>query len=221
MQDVQGQKLGSPRPCKLSVRQDLVDLRRITSLKQVQSCTSFSEICLALRQSRKIRAESRPRGSRGASSTSTGSKNLGGGGDTIPFDLPPLIPIQSLQGKQDLSKPPQLPPLIPIPESCNIEASSSYSSSSEPPPPPSWASLSPLDLTRRPTPPSTAPQPRLPAGTHTASSSSSATSDSAAQEESRPCDADQDVTPESELRSCCPLCTQVIAFGSLRAHLGT
>ena len=230
MEGTRGEKHGSPRPCKLSVRQDLIDLGRVGSIdvtlkqrhhwprEKQRSCTSFSVICQALRTipSRKTTVHSRWQ-----RAVANGSQNLE---QCIPFELPALIPIERMQqNNTDASDGPvpqlrQPPPLIPILQKKSLHHADHTRSPVEVSPEPSltsWCTSSPqtppLDLTQN----SSTSRLQL----HDTGESSSGS------EIAQQCDAarktlDTDITSESESRSCCPLCKQSVTLASLRAHLG-
>ena len=229
MEEIQGEKRGSPRPCKLSVRQDLIDLGRVGSIdvtlkqrhqwprKNQQSGTSFSVICQALRAipSRKDTVQSRGQGA-----VAKGSQKQE---QCIPFELPALIPIESMQQTKEASdgSEPQLklrqpPPLIPIPQHKSAHTPPPVEASPEPSCP-GWSATSPqtppLDLTQ------TSTISRLPLREDARESSSA--SDTAQQCNAAVETLDTDIASQSESRSCCPLCRQqFVTLASLRVHLG-
>ena len=231
MEEIQGEKRGSTRPCKLSVRQDLIDLGRVGSIdvtlkqrhqwprKNQQSGTSFSVICQALRAIPSRKATVQSRGQRAVAKGSQKQEQC------IPFELPALIPIESMQQTKDASdgsvSVPQLklrqpPPLIPIPQHKSAHTPSPV----EVTPDPSCPSLSasspqtpPLDLTQIST------ISRLPFREDAKECSSA--SDTAQQCNTAEETLDTDIASQSESRSCCPLCRQqFVTLASLRVHLG-
>ena len=216
MEGTQGEKHGSPRPCKLSVRQDLIDPGRVGSIdvtlkqrhqrprEKQQSCTSFSVICRAIRSIPPRKTTVQSRGQRAVVKGSQTQEQC------IPLELPALIPIERMQ--QTTKEVRQPPPLIPIPQKNSAHPDEVTPEPSFLSVPTSSPQTPPLDLTQTS---STSPL-RL----QDARESSTA-SDTAQQCDTAGKTLDTDITPESESRSCCPLCRQhYVTLASLRVHLG-
>jgi len=228
MDRVQGEKQGLPRPCKLSVRQDLMDLGRVGSMdvtlkqrdqwprEKQQTCTSFRAICHALKSIPSRRSAVQPPGQRVVGKESQHPVQ------SIPFVLPPLIPIEGMQVTGDFCDGPgsslrQPPPLIPIPQLKSDDTPSPPQVSPERSYPSRISSpqTPPLDLTQN------SSDSRLQSKEEGRRGSSYAASDTAPKSDT---DAsgntlDSDGGSATESRTRCPLCTQ--NFASLRVHLGS
>jgi len=227
MDRVQGENRGLPRPCKLSVRQDLMDLGRVgcidVTLKQrdqwprekQQTCTSFRAICHALKSIPSRRTAVQPPGQR-AVVVGKGSPHPV---QSIPFVLPPLIPIERMQDTTDLSDGPgsssrHPPPLIPIPQ-----LKSDHHTPSPPQVSPERSCPSrisspqtpPLDLTQN------SSDSRLQSKEYGRRGSFYAASDTAPQSDTDASGITLDSDVGSSTESRCPLCGQ--NFASLRDHL--
>ena len=223
MEGKHGEKRDSPRPCKLSVRQDLIDIGRVGSIdvtlkqrdqwprEKQQSCTSFSVIRQALRKIPSMKAPVKLHGQR---KVARGSENHE---RSIPFELPPLIPIERIQQPKDesdaqVSQLRHPPPLIPIPLQKSAHTPSPTTVSPDPgfPNRPTFSPQTPpLDLTQ-------------------ASNTSRLHLQQDAREYSPACDSAQQCDTagktsdtEAKTESCCPLCKQqLITLASLKVHLG-